>query len=152
VEGMNTKTTSYIPFKVCTQEDFGEDAISKEYFEMWAGFELICPKFAKDGGFFVQGEPVSMVSSTFEFNINRCTKGNGRVCKSDKEIEAFINDIELDVWHLQLNMDFSKFDKKSGPVFKSMDLLYSNFLRHNEILVLNISLMKNLYTLKDTFL
>jgi len=149
---MNTPTITEREAKVCTVEDFGNDTKSEEYFSAWAGFDLICPKFEPGEGFFVEGEPISMISSNFVFNINRCTKGNGHVCKSDKEIEDFINDIQIDVWHLQYNMDFTKFNMTTGPIFKSMDLLYSNFLRHDEILFLNMSLMKNLYTLKDTYL
>ena len=73
----------------------------------WEGFNLICPSFAAGDGFYLEGvEGSSLISSTFEFNINRCTNKTGIVCKSPEEIKKFINDIQIDVWHMQENMDF----------------------------------------------
>jgi hypothetical protein len=77
-----------------------------------------------------------MISSIFEFEMHRCSKNHstaGLACKKPKEIETYINDVQIDVWQLSTNMDFGSF-AESGPTFKAMELLYSNYLRHDEIL------------------
>ena len=49
-------------------------------------------------------------------------------------------------------MDFGNFNITTGPVFRDMRLLYSNYLRPERILVIENHLSKNYYTLKDTYL
>jgi len=46
-------------------------------------------------GFQLRGNQASMISSIFEFEINRCGKDNISVlnCKTPSEIENYINDV-----------------------------------------------------------
>jgi len=46
-------------------------------------------------GFQLRGNQASMISSIFEFEINRCGKDDisGIKCKTPKEIEDYINDV-----------------------------------------------------------
>jgi len=88
------------------------------YYNVWKGFSLICPdleKFRKDNpdkddfNFSLVGDSSEMVSSKFSFNIDKCDEYGKKDkdgkddpvrthCKSDAEIDAKVNQIQLDTW------------------------------------------------------
>ena len=44
----NNKSMHKIPSRLCTQADFGTDAISKKYFKDWGTHLLLCPNLSKE--------------------------------------------------------------------------------------------------------
>jgi hypothetical protein len=73
-----------------------------KYYNVWNGFSLVCPDLKDGAQFSLVGDSSEMVSSKYSFNIDKCkeykTDGPRKLCKSDKEIDAKVNQIQLDTW------------------------------------------------------
>jgi hypothetical protein len=72
--GSNVQKVTQYGWRLCDINDFKDDTgkENNEYFGTWAGFDLICPEIPKDDGMYMNGDPSSLISSNFNFMINRC--------------------------------------------------------------------------------
>ena len=81
------------PAKACTVEDFGKHKQSKETFDAWAGYSMICPDFdaittRPEKTFIMTGSMSSFVINRGMFVIERCRDHD--YCESDENIDLFI--------------------------------------------------------------
>lgn len=103
----------------------------EKYFNVWNGFSLICPDLKDDERFFLVGDSSEMVSSKYSFQIEACNNKtvseltNGRVtkCKMQSEIDAKVNQVQLDTWQLYNQMDYTLMT--DDPLFKVQKIVQS---------------------------
>ena len=82
-----------------------------------------------DFNFQLVGDSSEMVSSKYSFNIDKCSeygKPEDYVrtkCKSDAEIDAKVDQIQLDTWQLYNQMDYTLMT--DVPLFKVQKIVQS---------------------------
>ena len=78
----------------------------------------------------MMGDPSGMISSNFNFVINRCNneteklKDQGVVCKQPDEINNYIQGLNLNIWQLFSDIDYKNMTAER-PVFRFQDIVYS---------------------------
>lgn len=73
--------------------------------------------------------------------------GSKAVCKSDKEINNFINDMVVDTWQIFQKMNYEDMNPK--PLYKLMEVVDRNFLHNDTTQGLAVTIRKHYYTLND---
>lgn len=95
----------------------------------------------------------SMKSKNFVFAIERCNSENappGVTCKSDEEIDAFAEDIQIDSWVISEKMDFHKYDDR--PVFRTMENKGTFLLKHDIVPNQMVFLRTHSFATEDSWL
>ena len=106
-------TSRRVEARQCQEKDFvggllGNSEIQKYYFNGWINFSLICPDLQDGDGFLIKGDSSSLVTESYQFNINRCMKKTkkGEDCHSIENINEWITDVNVEVWNMQKVIDF----------------------------------------------
>jgi hypothetical protein len=89
-----------IPAKECTKADFGDHPKQISVFENWRGFSLICPDLQAEEGFYIKGDSDSMVTHSYQFQIDRCNNTiqhqmGRQACHSNHLIDNWIKDVDI---------------------------------------------------------
>lgn len=87
-----------------------------------------------------------MESKSFTFTIKRCNPKKSD-CASEKEIDEFISDIQVDSWSKNEELDFNEFEKR--PTFKIQGLLGSYLLNNHTIQNEMLSLREHEIEMED---
>ena len=82
---------------------------------------MLCPDIPKGDGLMLQGTPASMITKNFSFSVKKCK--NRKTCKPEHEINKWIEDVQVDSWVVQQNMDFEEYD--GDPIFYNMKYIRS---------------------------
>ena len=101
-------------------------------YETWKGYTIICPD--KEEFIELRGDSSSMYLSAMTFKISKCLPEDreGKTpCKTDPEINEFLKDMQVDMWSLNENIDWSMYHAK--PVFRVEDHHLAILLRDREI-------------------
>jgi len=62
------------------------------------------------------------------------------VCRSEEEIDIFMEDLQVDVWQLGEKIDFLKYGQK--PVFKAAELVASELLNDPRVTIERLLLLR----------
>ena len=79
------------PTVQCTEEHFGNTTRSKELFDSWASFSLLCPDIKNDSSIKFYNKYGDMVTQHFTFTIEKCqnTTENNNHCHPPEEIDRY---------------------------------------------------------------
>ena len=93
-----------------------------------------------------------MKSSSYTFQINKCVNDTHPdvICKQPDQINQFIKDIEIGIFKQEPKMDFSSYSVP--PTFKITSPVASDILTSSKTIWINMTIRKNFYKLKDTYL
>lgn len=109
----------WYPARECVVDDFGEHG--KPIFDTWKGFTLACPDIPKDDIIKLEGDPGTMVATSFDFIINRCNSSNplleGEACNDPKVTSEWVKDVQVDAWGYSNTINFDLYETR--PVFRS---------------------------------
>ena len=102
----------YVKFPTvqCTAAHFGNSTRSKELFDSWAGFSLLCPDIKMDQKIKLYGQFGDMETKHFSFKVNKCqnTTENGNHCHPSNEIDQYVHDASMRVWVIQRNAEMGQ--------------------------------------------
>lgn len=113
--------------KRCEPSDFGDDPLSRDIFHTWITdkyqFELFCPDMSAHIHS-LYNQRGAMKSKSIIFRIEKCqdVAGQSNYCKSDEELNKFINELTVQLWVLETKIDMRYFEGKS---FTRNQKLYS---------------------------
>ena len=105
----------------CKNTDFGPVEYGQRIFDTWKSFTLACPDIPEEDIIKLEGDPGTMVATSFDFIINRCNSSNplleGEACNDPKVTDEWIKDVQVDAWGYSNTINFELYDTK--PVFRS---------------------------------
>lgn len=112
---------TYFRMRRCTQDDFGDDALAEKLFASWAGYMIMCPELVNEDGkeLTFSGAKGMMRTSSVTFRVEKCRQGSR--CRSEQEINEYIQDISVQTWIIQEQINFR--DQQGRPTSKKMDLV-----------------------------
>lgn len=97
--------------KRCQPDDFGKDNQSHAFWHTWVtddyAFDLFCPDYDL-GNMTIYNQKGAMQSKSILFKIKYCqndTKKDGEMCKSREDIDAFINEMTVQLWVIESSID-----------------------------------------------
>jgi hypothetical protein len=83
--------------KPCELEDFGDPKYGKKIYDTWDGFSIMCPDVPKGQEIHLQGDPSTMVGTSFDFIIDRCNPKNpklkGESCNGSGITNEWVKDV-----------------------------------------------------------
>lgn len=97
----------------------------------------------------LEGDESSMISQNIVFRIDRCIPKDGKICKSNKEIDDFVYDIEVGLWAIEEKFDTEHMDEGIRPTFYANDLIDRVLLNTGAIQIVNSYLSRNVVETYD---
>ena len=147
-----------IPARLCKEDDFSKNAEYMEIFQkgIFVSLNLYCPAFELyNQNVTISGSKNNMRQKYFEFQISRCDRGKSskdginHTCASDKEIDEYIQDLEVSVYTMSQIVDFTIYG--SEPTFSIQKYLGSTLMDDKFVMVDDISLELNTVETEDDF-
>ena len=95
-----------------------------------------------------------MKSQNYQFEIHYCNSTERQEkklsdCHNITEIQEYIQDIQINLWAAQFEIDYHTYDKR--PLYINQQILKTTLLSPNEIQRSQISLIQNTYETQDHF-
>lgn len=118
---------------------------------------IMCPNYDDPSDeITLVGDQSQIKVQSHNFEINRCSDNAGRRLKGlpdcivdDAVYNAFISDLQVDVWAVYDEIDYSKYNEK--PVRRTQKLFTRVLLDHNKITQNFLYMRENEVELSDSF-
>ena len=134
----------------CDERDFitVDDNPKKSLYNDWKSYSILCPDIPANDDFKLEGDNSMMKSQNYQFEIHYCNsterkEKNLSPCYDLNKTKEYIQDIQINLWTAQFEIDYHIYDKK--PLYINQQILKTTLLSPKEIQRSQISLIQSTY-------